>query len=274
MIILKKAFAGIFILILFLSPLSHVRADGEIHLNNSIDTLSVEEKRDITMLLTACADIMHFDSSDYDFDTLIKYILCTHANFAVITGLSPETNISGSGADGISIVNGDYIDSIVTNIFKLKPEHPSVDALVDRGFCYSNGMYYYRNIFTADFYTQIQDLTAVYKLGGGTYYVVFNDIYYENGKAAPEQSFAVIRKSSPLPYSLIRLGMGEGGLSDEEILAYTPQKTYENPVWQTPSPDYTPSRKASLGTLIVVISAAALIFIAGTIALIREIKKK
>lgn len=271
---MKKIFFSLFLFMLLTAPLSYAEPATEIRLNNSIDNISYEEKENIRSLLSACADIMRFDKNNYDYDTLMKYILCTHQNFSLITNLSPETNISNSGMDGISIVNGDYIDNILISVFNLTPEHPPVNALVERGYCYSNGLYYYKNIFNTAFYTQIQDLTAVYRLGGGIYYVIFSDIYYENGTATGEYSFAVIQESYPLPYSLIRLGMGERLLSEAEIIAYTPQQTYQNPRWQTPSPDYVQDSKLSLPVLITIISASSVIFILGSIALIKEIRRK
>lgn len=262
----------IFIIFLFLlTPLSDARASG---LNNSVNELTYEEKENILRLLDACADVMHFDRDNYDFDTLMRYILCTHPNFAAVTNLSPETDISGSGANDISIVKGDYIDNIITSIFNLTPVHPPVNELVVRGYCYSGGLYYYQNAFTADFGTEIVDLTEVYSLGGNVYYVVFRDIYYENNAESPEYSFAVIKKSSSLPYSLIRLGMGEKLLTKAQIIAYTPQKTYQSPRWQTAAPDYKPSGKLSLSTLAAIIFISSLIFIIGSAALIKELREK
>ncbi len=268
---MKKSLISFILFLLLITNMSPVNADG---LYNRVNDISYEETENIRSLLTACADVMRFDRDNLDRDTLMKYILCTHENFAIITNLSPETSISDSGMDGISIVNGNYIDSILTSVFKLTPEHPPVNALVDRGYCYSNGLYYYKNIFNTSFYTDIRDLIAVHDLGGGIYHVVFSDVYYENGTATPEYSFAVIQKSDVLPYSLIRLGMGEPLLSDEEIIAYTPQRTYQNPRWYTPSPDYVPSSGLSLSALIAIIAVSAFIFIIGTAALIRELTKK
>lgn len=270
-IMLKKAVISVFLFIFLISAIPRAFSDSEINLNNSVNTITAEERENITLLLSSCADIMRFDRSNFDFDTLMTYLLCTHENFSSLTQSVPYTT---SGPDGISIVNGDYIDNILTTVFQLSPEHPSVDALVDRGFCCSNGMYYYRNVFTADFHTQFQALETVYNLGGGVYYVVFSDTYYENNTAFPEKSFAVIQKNSSLPYSLIRLGMGERLLSNNEIIAYTPQKTYQNPRWQTAPPDYTPNHGLSLGILIAIIAASVIIFIIGSIALIRELFRR
>lgn len=256
---------------LLFAPRSYAAPSG---LNNRVNEMSVTEKENIRLLLGACADIMRFDRGNYDFDTLMKYILCTHGNFAVVSSLSPEASVSGTSADGISIVNGEYIDNIVTTIFKLTPQHPPVNALVERGYCYSNGFYYYKNIFNTFFYTQIQDITEIYSLGGGIYYVVFNDIYYENNTASNEQSFAVIQQNDTLPYSLIRIGMGEKLLTQTEIIAYTPQKTYQSPRWEAASPDYVPSRRPGMPTLIITIASSIVIFIFGSTALIREFRRR
>ncbi len=268
---MKKLFISTVLFVFFAAPLCLYAASG---LNNRVNDVPEAEKQEITAFLDACADIMRFDKDDYNYDNLMSYILCTHKNFTSVTALDPQSQAAGSGSDGISIVNADYIDSIVKSVFKLNPEHPPVNALVDRGYCYTNGLYYYKNIFNASFYTQIQNITELYSLGGGVYYVAFNDIYYENGVPTPEQSFAVIQKNSAPPYSLIRLGMGETLLSEAQIIAYTPQKTYQSPRWQTPPPDYVRGRGFSPTSLTIIIAAAAVVLIFGIWALVYEIRQR
>lgn len=268
---MKKLFISAILLAFFVTPLS---VTAKSSLNNSVNDISYEEKESIRSFISACADIMRFDKNNYDYDSLMRYVLCTHRNFASIISIDPHSDTSSSAGDSILIVNGDYIDAVLTSIFHLAPEHPPVNALVDRGYCYSNGLYYYRNIFNTAFYTQIQDITELYSLGGGIYYVVFKDIYYENGVSTSEKSFAVIQKNEAPPYSLLRLGMGEKLLTEAEIIAYTPQKTYQNPRWQSPPPDYIPSNTKNIPVLITIISASFVIFVLGTFAIIKELRQK
>lgn len=268
---MKKLFIFAVLFVFFAVPLCLHAASG---LNNRASDAPEAEKQEITAFLSACADIMRFDRNDYSYDNLMRYILCTHKNFTSVTALDPQSQAAGNNSNGISIVSADYIDSIVKGVFKLNPEHPPVNALVDRGYCYTNGLYYYKNIFTVSFYTQIQDITELYSLGGGIYYVAFNDVYCENGVSTPEESFAVIQKNSAPPYSLIRLGMGETLLSEAEIIAYTPQKTYQSPRWQTPPPDYVRSRGLSTASLTIIIATAAVVLIFGVWALVYEIRKR
>lgn len=246
-------------------------------LNNRVDIISEEERENILALLSACADIMKYDSRNYDYDTLMKYLLCTHQNFAGLIGMDPQSAQAQDipGFEDISIVSGDYIDNILTTVFKIEPEHPSINELINRGYCYSGGLYYYKNIFSVDFHTDIHDLNAVYYLGGNIYYVIFTDTYYENGTSTPEYSFAIIRTSDTLPYSLIRIGMGENLLSESEAVQYSPQKTYEQPNWKTPPPGYVvPETPYSMPILLIVISIGSVMLIIGSIIIIREIRKR
>ncbi|MCC8169915.1 MAG: hypothetical protein LIO59_06085 [Oscillospiraceae bacterium] len=247
---------------------------NSMRLHNRIDEISVEQYENIRALLTACADIMKFDIDNYDYDTLMKYILCTHDNFRLITGLDPQTSSMENtpGFEDVLIVNADYIDYILTAVFKMPPEHPPVNALVSRGYCYTNGVYYYKNIFNVDFSTDIRDLIGVYNLGGGIFYVIFTDIYHEGNNETFEYSFAVIRQNEEPPYSLLRIGMGENLLTENEITEYTPQKTYQNPIWQTPEPGYNAvNSPLSTPILLIIISVGSVMFIIGIIIIIKEL---
>lgn len=246
-------------------------------LNNSIETLSADEKENIRALLAACADVMKFDKYNYDYDTLMKYILCTHRNFAQLININSESDNQQNslGFENISIVNGEFIDNILTSVFRMSPEHPPVNALIERGFCYNNGLYYYKNIFNTDFHTEIRDLIAAYDLGGNIFYVIFTDIYYEDDKPTPEFSFAIVQKNDILPYSLIRIGMGENLLTESDIAAYTPQQAYSNPNWKTPAPGHTlPDSPINLPILLVIISIGSVMLIISAIILIRELRRR
>jgi hypothetical protein len=246
-------------------------------LTNRVSVISSSERENILSLLAACADVMNFDKKSYDYDRLMKYILATHKNFAELIGFGSNSSSAENalGVDNISMVSSDYIDCILTSVFGITPEHPPVNALVDKGYCYSNGIYYYKNIFNTYFYTDILDLTAVYELGGGVYYVIFSDIYFENNITIPEYSFAIIRKSAALPYSLIRIGMGENLLDENEILEYSPQQAFQNPNWITPSPDFVKSDAPITSLiLIIVIILGSVMLIIGVIFIIKVLSRK
>ena len=141
---------------------------------NRVNELSVSEKQEITKTLTACADVMRFNIRNYDYDKLFKYVLYTHKNFQILT------------------VNSDYIDYIMTRVFRITPEKPPVNELLERGFCYNDGYYYYIGGFGVYFATKIVDIKGVYDIGGGVTFVVFGDIYYEGDTRTPEYSFAIL----------------------------------------------------------------------------------
>ncbi len=262
-------------LYMFLNSLKSDKINS-FRLKNHLDLLSEEERNNIIATLSACADIMTFDNKNYDIDKLMLHLLCTHKNFLSIIGNTYQNAENGSdiGFDDISMVSAEYIDSILQTVFGVTPEHPPVNALIERNFCYSGNLYYYKNIFGSDFNTEIRDLNGVYELGGSVYYVVFSDIYHENGKATPEYSFAVLRKNDTPPYSVIRLGMGESLLTSDEAMLYSPKKTFENSNWVTPTPDYTPSSPFTLPFLLFVIAVSSVIFVIGVIIIVRELTKK
>lgn len=200
---------------------------------NRVNSISAEETESIRTMLSACADIMRFDIKDYDYDTLFKYVLYTHKNFQVLTDIPAGSGSSSSlGYNNVSIVRSDYIDYIMEKVFRITSEKPPVNNLLSRGFCYSDGYYYYTGGFDVYFATEIRDIEGVYDIGGGVTFVVFSDVYYENNTETPEYSFAVLQKSGS-GYSLLRLGMGENLPAQEEVRRYSPFSTYGNASWST-----------------------------------------
>ena len=110
---------------------------------NRVNELSVSEKQEITKTLTACADVMRFNIRNYDYDKLFKYVLYTHKNFQILTDIPADTgNSSNLGYNNVKLVNSDYIDYIMTRVFRITPEKPPVNELLERGFCYNDGYYY------------------------------------------------------------------------------------------------------------------------------------
>ena len=198
---------------------------------NRVNELSVSEKQEITKTLTACADVMRFNIRNYDYDKLFKYVLYTHKNFQILTDIPADTgNSSNSGYNNVTLVNSDYIDYIMTRVFRITPEKPPVNELLERGFCYNDGYYYYIGGFGIYFATEIVDIKGVYDIGGGVTFVVFGDIYYEGDTRTPEYSFAILQNTEN-GYSLMRLGMGEDLPTSDEVRLYSPFKTYNEMNW-------------------------------------------
>lgn len=198
---------------------------------NRVNELSVSEKQEITKILTACADVMRFNIRNYDYDKLFKYVLYTHKNFQILTDIPADTgNSSNLGYNNVKLVNSDYIDYIMTRIFRITPKKPPVNELLERGFCYNDGYYYYNGGFGVYFATEIADIKGVYDIGGSVTFVIFSDIYYEGDTRTPEYSFAILQNTEN-GYSLMRLGMGEDLPTSDEVRLYSPFKTYNEMNW-------------------------------------------
>ena len=86
----------------FLNELKKKRIDGY-KMPNMINTVSDGEKSGMMTVITACADVMEFDIRNYDYDTVMKYILCTNQNFKILTDI-PFTKLNGTTANKISVV--------------------------------------------------------------------------------------------------------------------------------------------------------------------------
>lgn len=204
---------------------------ADYHFTNRVNELSVSEKQEITKTLTACADVMRFNIRNYNYDKLFKYVLYTHKNFQILTDIPADTgNSSNLGYNNVTLVNSDYIDYIMTRVFRITPEKPPVNELLERGFCYNDGYYYYIGGFGVYFATEIVDIKGVYDIGGGVTFVVFSDIYYEGDTRTPEYSFAILQNTEN-GYSLMRLGMGEDLPTSDEVRLYSPFKTYNEMNW-------------------------------------------
>lgn len=198
---------------------------------NRVNELSVSEKQEITKTLTACADVMRFNIRNYNYDKLFKYVLYTHKNFQILTDIPADTgNSSNLGYNNVTLVNSDYIDYIMTRVFRITPEKPPVNELLERGFCYNDGYYYYIGGFGVYFATKIVDIKGIYDIGGGVTFVIFSDIYYEGDTITPEYSFAILQNTEN-GYSLMRLGMGENLPTSDEVRLYSPFKTYNEMNW-------------------------------------------
>ena len=241
---------------------------------NRVNELSVSEKQEITKILTACADVMRFNIRNYDYDKLFKYVLYTHKNFQILTDIPADTgNSSNLGYNNVKLVNSDYIDYIMTRVFRITPEKPPVNELLERGFCYNDGYYYYIGGFGIYFATEIVDIKGVYDIGGGVTFVIFSDIYYEGNTRTPEYSFAILQNTEN-GYSLMRLGMGEDLPTSDEVRLYSPFKTYNEMNWNinnvdNNNDDFVKSY-ISIPILLLVISIGLIGLIACVAALVKR----
>lgn len=241
---------------------------------NRVNELSVSEKQEITKTLTACADVMRFNIRNYDYDKLFKYVLYTHKNFQILTDIPADTgNSSNLGYNNVTLVNSDYIDYIMTRVFRITPEKPPVNELLERGFCYNDGYYYYIGGFGIYFATEIVDIKGVYDIGGGVTFVIFSDIYYEGNTRTPEYSFAILQNTEN-GYSLLRLGMGEDLPTSDEVRLYSPFKTYNEMNWninnvENNDDDFVKSY-ISIPILLLVISLGLIGLTACIVALVKR----
>lgn len=193
---------------------------------NSISTERLDKIREI---IAASADIMSYNSNNYDFDKLMKYILNTNANFQILNPY--ERGEYDNAYEGIKLVRTEYIDYIVQKVFGLEPQHPYVNELVTRGFCVNNGYYSYTPAFNVNFSTEIRDITAVYDIGNGVYFTVFGDIYTENSEAVPEYSYAILKEDEN-GFKLLRIEMGGMLPEENEVMELAQVKEYEKYVWE------------------------------------------
>ena len=242
---------------------------------NRLNSISSEEIDSIKTTLSACADIMRFDIKNYNYDTLFKYVLYTHKNFQLLTDIPANAGSSSSlGYNNVSIVSSDYIDYVMEKVLRITPEKPPVNNLLSRGFCYSDGYYYYTGGFDVYFATEILDLAGVYDIGGGVTFVVFSDVYYEGNTSTPEYSFAILQKSSG-GYSLLRLGMGENLPSQEEVRRYSPFSTYGNASWNSAAGSDTKKAASDLvlPVLLLVVSVGLVGLVCSIVVFIRMKRK-
>lgn len=250
----------------FLNGLKHEKIEQYSFLN-CINTIPEQEKQSMLTLVTACADIMDFDINNYDYNTLIKYILCTNQNFKILTDINPEY-IPDSG--GVSIVSEKYIDYVLKNVFAISPEHPAVNSFASRSFCTDNGYYYYKNIFNVFYATDIIDMEAIYDLGDGVYYTIFTDIYRQGDVSFPEYSYAVVRKNSSGAYNLLKLGMGRQLLDERELLKIAPGHERSSYVWNNAVQKQECNIMLTL-LLFVCISCGIVILVCGAVLILREL---
>ena len=191
----------------------------------SIDGVRLKTVKDF---IAASADMMSYDSKNHDFDRTMKYILNTNANFQIINPY--ERGVYDNSYEGIRLVRADYIDYILKNVFGLEPQHPYINELTTRGFCVNDGYYNYVPSFGENFSTEIREIKKIYDVGNNVYFIVFTDIYTENGYAVPEYSWAVLKEENGL--KLLRIEMGAELPQEHEIMEYAGVNEYEKYAWE------------------------------------------
>lgn len=182
----------------------------------------------VRSFIAASADMMSYDSKNHDFDRTMKYILNTNANFRIINPY--ERGAYDDAYEGIRLVRADYIDYIVKNVFDLEPQHPYINELTARGFCVNDGYYSYVPSFGANFSTEIREIKKICDVGNNVYFIVFTDIYTENGYAVPEYSWAVLKEENGL--KLLRIEMGGELPQEHEVMEYAGVNEYEKYAWE------------------------------------------
>lgn len=247
----------------FLNSLKKSRIN-DYKMPNIINTISDSEKQNIMKTIAACADIMGFDIRKYDYDKLMKHILCSNQNFKILTDIPSRYADSGE----LSIVSAEYIDYILKNIFALTPEHPEVNLLTRRGFCVDNGYYYYKNNF-GYYATDILNAEGIYDLGSDMYYVVFSDIFRSESSAVPEYSYAAVQKADGI-FRLVKLGMGKDLLFENELHSLSPnmKSSYE---WERTAPETAVDKYVFAILIMACISCGAASVICGIIYVIKTL---
>ncbi|MDD6484676.1 MAG: hypothetical protein PUF72_08910 [Clostridiales bacterium] len=173
------------------------------------ERLNPAKKQKIHDIISACADIMSYDFSDCNYDRLFTDILNTHDNFRILTDKDPNENLGADiGYGGIYRVSAGFIDEIADKYFGIIPEKPPVNALSERGFCYSDQTYYYTKKYKVPFSTDVGSFAAIYNMGYGVYYCVFEDIYREGEGIKPEYSYCFV-KDYGTHMRLMKIGMGQ-----------------------------------------------------------------
>ena len=204
----------------------------QIHSYGFIDrhnSMSSEALQSLRCIIAASADVMSFDICNYDIDTLMRYVLNTHQNFYTAV----EYNNAEEGSRGnILLADAQYIDYVISELFNVEPSHPPINELVEKGYCFNGTNYMYTPAFNVSFGTDIRDIEAVYDVGEGVYFVIFGDIYTENGKSVPEYSY-IILKDTGEGCNILRLEMGGLLPSAREVTGYAGNCEAKKYAWES-----------------------------------------
>lgn len=245
-----------------------IKASSFTDCKNTINTATLES---IKNTLNAVRDVVRFERKKGDFAELLKNILYTYENYANFSDIAPEyqANSPETGFENIQSVNGEYIDFILNNIFGTEPQHMSVNNLIDKGVCYTNGKYFFTGGYTKDFQTEIKDIRSIYDLGKKRYYVVFYDEYTEGNHTVPEYSYAILDGGNI--FSVQKLEMGATLLEDNEIAQFS--QVRKSSIFSKDGDSFLHAEKRSIvSTALTVISILAVL--GGVVAVVAVIFRK
>lgn len=166
--------------------------------------LSADDTAELMSLIKSCADIMNYDSNDYDLDTLTRHVLYTRENFRLLTDLSPMYSKGGS----INMCSTEFIDDVMYKAFRLEPQRPPVNMLTTLGYCVNGDSYNYTGGYNVYFATDIKNIIRTIEGKDNSIFIVFSDTYSEGGKKPVfEYSTALVKRDSS-GYYLAQLHMG------------------------------------------------------------------
>lgn len=167
-------------------------------------TLAGAEESELLKLIKSSADLMEYDSDNYDIHTVMRHTLFTYRNFTLLSDIPPDRTDVGS----IMLCSSDFIDDVLYKAFRLEADKPAVNMLTELGYCYNNGSYYSVGGYDTYFATDVKEITDVFTLPDGSLLVIFSDTYTEgNSQPIPEISSAVAAKDDDGFY-LLKLSMG------------------------------------------------------------------
>lgn len=190
-------------------------------------SMEKSEETSLRNIIASAADIMYYDINDNNIDDIMVRVLNTCENFKELVPVSAGEFSGGE----VGLVKVEYIDYIMTRLFGIEPPHPAVNELISRGYCTNNGYYNYTRAYNIPFSTEIRDIEAVYETEKGVYFVIFGDIYTENGVSIPEYSHMILQ-SSENGYKILKIDMG-GELPDEHtVMEYTDKKERRHFFWE------------------------------------------
>lgn len=167
--------------------------------------LTNSEKSDILLLLKACADIYTFNPTDYDIDYLTLHVLYTHKNFALLSKIPTQSSENTT----IKMCSEPFIADVMYKAFRITPKKPALNMLTETGYCYNNGLYYYRGGYKNYFATDIKEIIKSYAIADNSIYVIFKNTYTDSSTPVSEEYSSATLKKDKDGYYLTSLYMGK-----------------------------------------------------------------
>lgn len=166
--------------------------------------LDPDDTEELMNLIKSCADIMDYDSNDYDLDTLTRHVLYTRENFRLLTDLSPMYSKGGN----INMCSTEFIDDVMYKAFRLKPERPPVNMLTHLGYCVNGNSYNYTGGYNVYFATDIKNIIRTVKGEDNNIFIVFSDTYTEGDKKPIFEYSTALAKRDSNGFYITQLHMG------------------------------------------------------------------